>query len=69
MSQVDKKKSYWRSFGQLVKSKTYNLFLHKEFQEGASELKDDSRRRFIKLMGASAALAGVSGCGLRFILK
>lgn len=68
MSQIEgskKKKSYWRSFGELVKSKTFNKFLHREFQEGASELSDPSRRSFMKLMGASAALAGVSGCGLR----
>ena len=59
--------SYWRSFGQLDDSQEYRNFLHREFQEGASELpKDDmTRRSFLKILGASFALAGLAGCDVR----
>ncbi len=58
--------TFWRSSGQLENTKEYRKFLYKEFQEGASVLESPmSRRTFIKLMGASAALAGVSGCTIR----
>ncbi len=37
-----------------------------EFPEGAAEFTDEpSRRRFMTIMGASMALAGATGCGLR----
>jgi molybdopterin-containing oxidoreductase family iron-sulfur binding subunit len=43
--------------------KAYQEFLHREFPVGASEWKDDlSRRHFLKIMGASVALAGFAGC-------
>ena len=36
---------------------------HREFADGASELSDElTRRRFLKVMGASIALAGITGC-------
>lgn len=62
MSQI---KKFWRSKGELEDTEAYKSFLHREFQEGASEITDVSRRSFLKLMGASAALAGVAGCGIR----
>lgn len=58
--------TYWRSVGQLENTQEYRKFLYREFQENASVLEDPiTRRTFIKLMGASAALAGLSGCTIR----
>ena len=36
-----------------------------EFQEGATELVDESRRSFLKLLGGTAAIAGLAGCNIR----
>jgi len=56
-------KEYWRSLGQLTDSPVFNDFLHREFPEGASELKSAvSRRQFLSLMGASIAFAGLASC-------
>lgn len=64
MSQV-KGKSYWRSIDQFEDAESAKLFREREFQEGASELTDVTRRSFLKIMGASAALAGAAGCSVR----
>jgi molybdopterin-containing oxidoreductase family iron-sulfur binding subunit len=57
---------YWRSLEELAGTPTFQHFLHREFPENASEMADpESRRHFLKLMGASLALAGVSGCAIR----
>jgi MoCo/4Fe-4S cofactor protein with predicted Tat translocation signal len=57
---------YWRSLEELAGTPKFQHFLHREFPENASELTDpESRRHFLKLMGASLALAGVSGCAIR----
>jgi molybdopterin-containing oxidoreductase family iron-sulfur binding subunit len=54
---------YWRSIDELEQSPEFLEFMHREFPKAASELPTDiSRRRWIQLMGASFALAGVSGC-------
>ena len=52
---------YWRSFGELSQTPEFRQWLEREFPAGASELNEDdwSRRDFLKLMGASIALAGV----------
>jgi len=56
-------KAYWRSLNELAESDEYQEFLHREFPEGASELSDSmSRRKFLTLMGASMALAGLASC-------
>ena len=59
-------KRYWRSLGELDDSPAFREWLEREFPEGASEMEDSdaSRRSFLKLMGASTALAGfgMSGC-------
>jgi molybdopterin-containing oxidoreductase family iron-sulfur binding subunit len=52
---------YWRSLGQLTESAEYKGWLEREFPAHASELAGEtSRRGFLKYMGASAALAGLS---------
>jgi MoCo/4Fe-4S cofactor protein with predicted Tat translocation signal len=55
--------TYWRSMDQLADTQEYQDFLHREFPSGASELQDPvTRRNFMKIMGASVALAGLSAC-------
>jgi molybdopterin-containing oxidoreductase family iron-sulfur binding subunit len=57
---------YWRGLDDLAGTPAFNQFLEREFPEGASELPDGtSRRSFVKLMGASLALAGVGLTGCR----
>ena len=53
-------KRYWRSVDELSETPEFHDWLEREFPDGASTLKDDewSRRGFLKLMGASMALAG-----------
>jgi MoCo/4Fe-4S cofactor protein with predicted Tat translocation signal len=54
---------YWRSLDELAGTPEFQELLHREFPQGASELVDPvSRRTFVKLMGASLALAGVTAC-------
>src|SRR6188768_1192584 len=55
---------YWRSFSELAETPDFQEFLHREFPQQATEWHDPvSRRNFLKLMGASVALAGVgAGC-------
>ncbi len=50
----------WRSLGELDGSGEFNEWLEREFPQGASEYQggEASRRDFVKLMGASTALAG-----------
>src|SRR5256885_13157942 len=59
-------KHYWRSLGELSETPEFREWLEREFPAGAAELNGDewSRRSFLKLMGASMALAGfgLNGC-------
>ena len=58
-------KQYWRSLDELAATDEFQEFLHREFPRQASEWVDPdpvSRRSFLKLMGASLALAGLTGC-------
>jgi len=56
-------KEYWRSFEQLADTPEFKSFLHREFPENASEMNNSfTRRKFISLMGASMAFAGLAGC-------
>jgi MoCo/4Fe-4S cofactor protein with predicted Tat translocation signal len=65
---------YWRSLEELAGAEGFEEMLHKEFPSpptppppvggGAGEGGDGfDRRKFLKLMGASLALAGLTGCG------
>ncbi len=54
---------YWRSLEELAGSEEFREMLHREFPKGASQWFDGfSRRGFLKTMGASLALAGLTGC-------
>jgi MoCo/4Fe-4S cofactor protein with predicted Tat translocation signal len=56
-------REYWRSLEALSDTPEFKEFLHREFPQNASEWLDPvGRRGFLKLMGASLALAGVSAC-------
>src|SRR6201991_1534964 len=56
-------REYWRSLDALAGTPEFKEFLHREFPQNASEWLDPvGRRSFLKLMGASLALAGVSAC-------
>ena len=54
---------YWRSLEELAGSAEFQEALHREFPKGASEwLSSVSRRGFLKVMGASLGLAGMTSC-------
>jgi molybdopterin-containing oxidoreductase family iron-sulfur binding subunit len=56
-------REYWRSLEDLAQTDAFEDLMHREFPRYASEWEDgDSRRNFIKLMGASLALAGLAAC-------
>lgn len=51
---------FWRGLEELADTEAFRQYLHREFPEQASEWTDaSSRRNFLRLMGASLALAGV----------
>jgi MoCo/4Fe-4S cofactor protein with predicted Tat translocation signal len=52
---------FWRSFEELADTQAFRSFVHREFPQQASEWLDPvGRRGFLKLMGASLALAGAA---------
>ena len=56
-------KKYWRSLEELADSPVFREFVAREFPQQAEEWNDPiERRTFMKLMGASLALAGLTGC-------
>jgi MoCo/4Fe-4S cofactor protein with predicted Tat translocation signal len=59
-------KSYWRSLEELADSPEFREFVEREYPQHAEEWTDPvERRTFLKLMGASLALAGLSGCAFQ----
>ncbi|MCX7789734.1 MAG: TAT-variant-translocated molybdopterin oxidoreductase [Chloroflexaceae bacterium] len=62
--QAARGKQFWRSLDELADTPAFQELLRREFPAGAAELSADpvTRRTFLKLMGASLALAGLSGC-------
>jgi molybdopterin-containing oxidoreductase family iron-sulfur binding subunit len=58
-----KGKRYWQSVDELANTAEFQAAVEKEFPGSAQEWVDPvSRRGFMKLMGASLALAGLAGC-------
>ena len=56
-------KRYWRSVDELANTPEFQAAVEREFPGSAQEWVDPvSRRGFMKLMGASMALAGLAGC-------
>ena len=56
-------KEYWRSLEELADSPVFEEFVRREFPRAAEEWNNPvERRTFLKIMGASLALAGLSGC-------
>jgi MoCo/4Fe-4S cofactor protein with predicted Tat translocation signal len=56
-------KDYWRSLEELSRSDVFDDFMHQEFPQQALALdKGVDRRDFMKLMGASVAMAGLAAC-------
>jgi molybdopterin-containing oxidoreductase family iron-sulfur binding subunit len=56
-------REYWRSLEELADSPIVEEFVRREFPHAADEWNDPvERRTFLKIMGASLALAGLSGC-------
>ena len=56
-------RTYWRSLEELAGTPDFEEMLHREFPLHASEWSSAlDRRSFLKLMGASLALAGLSSC-------
>jgi len=54
---------FWRSVDELANTPEFQAAVEKEFPSAAQEWIDPvSRRGFLKLMGASMALAGLAGC-------
>jgi MoCo/4Fe-4S cofactor protein with predicted Tat translocation signal len=63
VSSASSGKKYWRSLEELADSPVFEEFVQREFPQAAEEWNDPvERRTFLKLMGASLALAGLSGC-------
>ena len=56
-------REYWQSLEELSGTEEFEELLHREFPQHAAEWDEGSdRRTFLKLMGASLALAGLTGC-------
>jgi MoCo/4Fe-4S cofactor protein with predicted Tat translocation signal len=64
--QVGAGEQFWRSLDELEQSPEFEALLQQEFPRQAAPLGNFvSRRQFLRLMGASMALAGLSACGYK----
>lgn len=58
-----KGQDYWRGLEELADTEEFKTFLHQEFPRHAAPLEGAlDRRGFLKILGASLALAGLSAC-------
>ncbi|MEK7727937.1 MAG: TAT-variant-translocated molybdopterin oxidoreductase, partial [candidate division KSB1 bacterium] len=55
-------KAYWRSLDELADTKEFQQLVEKEFSQYLPISNPVNRRTFLKLMGASLALAGLNAC-------
>src|SRR5438552_4180621 len=56
-------KEYWRSLEELAGTPAFQELLEREYpRQAGGWLEGVDRRQFLKLMGASLALAGLAGC-------
>jgi len=56
-------RAYWRSLDEFTKRPEFARFLEREFPAAIPDrITESTRRSFVKLMGASAGLAGLVGC-------
>lgn len=63
MSDQSNQTTYWKSLNELAQNKEYQKYVEREFPENATEMTDQvSRRSFLRVMGASIALAGFASC-------
>ncbi|HSI85972.1 MAG: TAT-variant-translocated molybdopterin oxidoreductase [Candidatus Methylacidiphilales bacterium] len=60
-------RKYWRSLGEQAETPEFKQWLQREFPSTHAEIESDgiSRRNFLRLMGASVALAGFGMTGCR----
>ncbi|KAK3582433.1 hypothetical protein CHS0354_023979 [Potamilus streckersoni] len=60
---IENSKKYWRSLDELEDTPEFRQWVEREFPEGITEAPEGvSRRRFLTMMAASMALAGLSAC-------
>jgi len=63
MSDQPNQTTYWKSLNELAQNEEYKKYAEREFPENATEMTDQvSRRSFLRVMGASIALAGFASC-------
>ena len=61
------RRQYWRSLDDLQDTEEFRSWMHREFPSNADLLEGEDRRQFMKLMGASFALAGLGAAACRRI--
>ncbi len=63
MSPIDRADRYWRSLDEKADTPEFRAMLAREYpSEPWESLPPSTRRQFLKVMGASLALAGLAGC-------
>ncbi|MCP4069845.1 MAG: TAT-variant-translocated molybdopterin oxidoreductase, partial [Phycisphaeraceae bacterium] len=61
------RRAYWRSLDDLQDTEDFRAWMHREFPSDADLLAGEDRRQFMKVMGASFALAGLGVAACRRI--